>query len=96
MTVSKFRHCPRHRGFRHRLTFWAWLLVAVGAMLLLLLILGGVLAYMNNSKRGSSQIRKSVLEPRRNDEQGNGQIHFIFKIIGKKSVEFISVSFCII
>jgi hypothetical protein len=44
--------------------------VAVGAMLLLLLILGGVLAYRRNSKRGSSEIRKSVPEPRQTDEQG--------------------------
>ncbi len=70
MTASKFRHCPKSRGFRHHLSIWAWLLVAVGAMLLLLLILGGVLAYRRNSKRGSSEIRKSVPEPRQTDEQG--------------------------
>ena len=34
MTASKFRHCPKSRGLRHRLSVWAWLLIAVGAMLL--------------------------------------------------------------
>ncbi len=75
MTTSKFRHCPKHRGLRHRLSVWAWLLVAVGAMLLLLLILGGVLAFIRGSKRGSSEIRKPALEPRRPDDQGNDQVH---------------------
>ena len=71
MTTSKFHHCPKHRKFRHRLSIWAWILVAVGAMLLLLLILGGVLAFIRNTKRGSSQIRKSVPEPHRSNQQGN-------------------------
>jgi len=71
LNASKFRHCPKPRGFRHRLSIWAWLLVVVGAMLLLLLILGAVLAFRRNSKRGSSEIRKSVPESRQTDEQGN-------------------------
>jgi len=75
LTASQFRHCPKPHGFRHHLSIWAWLLILVGAMLLLLLILGGVLAYMRNSKRGSSQISKSVPEPLRTDEPGNDQIH---------------------
>ncbi len=86
MTASKFRHCPKHRGLRYRLPIWAWLLVAVGAMLLLLLLLGGVLAFIGNSKRGSAEIRKPVSEPDRTDEQGNDQIHRIFKIKGEEHV----------
>ncbi len=89
MTGSKFNHCPKSRGFRHRLTLWAWILIAVGAMLLLLLILGGVLAFAHNSKRGSVKIRKPEPERRRNDEQGNSRIQLISEIVQKKLVEFI-------
>ncbi len=89
MTVSKFHHCPTYRGLRHRLSIWAWILIAVGGMLLLLLILGGVLAYMRNSKRGSSEISQPVLERRHTDEKGNTQIQFIFEIVERKLIEFI-------
>jgi succinate dehydrogenase hydrophobic anchor subunit len=72
LTASKFRHCPKARGgLRHRLSVWAWILVAVGAMLLLLLILGGVLAFIRNSKKGSYKTKKLTPEPPHNDEQGN-------------------------
>ena len=62
LTQSTFRHCPKSSGFRQRLTVWAWILVAVGAMLLLLLILGGVLAFLRNSKRGSANIKQTITE----------------------------------
>ena len=88
LTASKFRHCPKHRGLHHRLPIWAWLLVAVGAMLLLLLILGGVLAFIRNMKKGPSQGKNSATETRRTDEPGNHQINFIFKIHKEKSVSF--------
>ncbi len=77
MTGSKFNHCPKSRGFRHRLTLWAWILIAVGAMLLLLFILGGVLAFIRNSKRGSVEIRKPESERRHTDEQSKNRIQFI-------------------
>lgn len=77
LTASKFRQCPKSRGLGQHLSVWAWILVIVGAMLLLLLILGGVLAFIRNSKRGSAQIHKSVSESRRTDEPGNNQIYSI-------------------
>ncbi len=89
MTASKFHHCSKPRGLRYRLSIWAWILIAVGAMLLLLLILGGVLAFAHNSKRGSVKIRKPEPERRRNDEQGNSRIQLISEIVQKKLVEFI-------
>ena len=64
LTTSTFRHCPKIRGFRHRLTVWAWLLVAVGGMLMLLLILGGILAFIRNSKKGSVDIKQPTPESR--------------------------------
>ncbi|CAF1031984.1 unnamed protein product [Adineta ricciae] len=69
LTSSTFRHCPKARGFRHRLTVWAWLLVAVGGMLLLLLILGGILAFIRNSKKGSVDIKQPTLERRLTGER---------------------------
>jgi hypothetical protein len=71
LTASQFRHCPKNHGLRHRLSPWAWVLVAVGAMLLLLLILGGVLTFNRNSKRGSLRTEKPTSESRRSDEKGN-------------------------
>ncbi|UJR15408.1 hypothetical protein I4U23_002355 [Adineta vaga] len=69
LTASKFRNCPKIRGLRHRLTVWAWLLVAVGAMLLLLLILGGILAFLRNSKKGSADIKQLTPERRLTGER---------------------------
>lgn len=78
MTQSKFRQCQNPRGLRHRLTIWAWILVAVGAMLLLLLILGGVLAFMRNSKRGSLDMRESAPERRHPTEKSNALNYSLF------------------
>ena len=69
MTSSTFRHCPKVRSLRHRLTVWAWLLVAVGGMLLLLLILGGILAFIRNSKKGSVDIKQPTPERRLTGER---------------------------
>ncbi|CAF1243048.1 unnamed protein product [Adineta steineri] len=69
LTASKFRHCPKARGLHQRLSVWAWVLVAVGAMLLLLLILGGILAFIRNSKTESSDIKQSIPERRSTGEQ---------------------------
>lgn len=71
LIASRFRQCPKTRGLRGRLTFWAWLLIAVGAMLLLLFILGGVLAYIRNSKKGSSEIKQSPTKQRLTADEGN-------------------------
>ena len=57
--------------------------------LLLLLILGGVLAFLRNWKKGPSQIKQSVPERRPTEEQGNDQIDLIYKIERKKFVEII-------
>ncbi|CAF3558782.1 unnamed protein product [Rotaria sp. Silwood1] len=67
LSESKFRNCPKSHGLRHRLPIWAWLLVVVGAMLLLLLILGGVLTFIRSSKKELPQVRKSVSETLRTD-----------------------------
>jgi len=72
LTASKFRHCSKSRGLGLRLSIWAWLLVAVGGMLLLLLVLGGVLAFLN-SKKELSQIKQSVPERRHTEQQGTDQ-----------------------
>ncbi|CAF1041144.1 unnamed protein product [Rotaria sordida] len=69
LTTSKFRNCPKSHGLRHRLSIWAWLLVAFGGMLLLLLILGGVLTFIRNLKKDSPQVRKSIAESIRADEK---------------------------
>ncbi|CAF3027781.1 unnamed protein product [Rotaria sp. Silwood2] len=69
LSASKFRNCPKGHGLRRRLPIWAWLLVAVGAMLLLLLILGGVLAFIRNSKKELPQTRKSISETLRTDKE---------------------------
>lgn len=76
MTQSTFRQCPNTRGLRHRLTIWAWILVAVGAMLLLLLILGGVLAFRRNSKRGSLDMRESAPERRHPPPEKSNVLHY--------------------
>lgn len=70
LTTSKFRQCPRVRGLGQRLTIWAWILIAVGAMLLLLLILGGVLAFLRNSKTESPLTKRSISEGRHTEEPG--------------------------
>ena len=43
-------------------------------MLLLLFILGGVLAYIRNSKKGSSEIKQSPLERRLTGDEGNDPV----------------------
>lgn len=65
LTGSQFRHCPKSRSLSQRVPVWTWLLVAFGAMLLLLLLLGGVLKFMYGSKSGTAEIRKSVPDTRR-------------------------------
>jgi hypothetical protein len=85
LTASRFRHCPHTRGLRHRLSPWAWVLVAVGAMLLLLLIFGGILTFKRNSKRGSLQTKTLATESDRSDQKGKDQINLIFKFLKRKS-----------
>jgi len=63
LTGSLFRHCPKPRSLSQRLPIWIWLLVAFGAMLLLLLLLGGVLKFIRGSKSGTAEIRTSVSVP---------------------------------
>jgi hypothetical protein len=64
LTTSMFRHCPRARGLGYSLSIWAWVLVGVGGMLLLLLILGGVLAFIRNSKGGVPAAKLSAMPVR--------------------------------
>lgn len=71
MTGLKFRQCPKEPRLYQQLSVWAWLLVAVGGMLLLLLILGGVLTLIRSSQRVSTQIRKSIPETNHIDDEGN-------------------------
>ena len=80
MISSQFRHCPKSTDSRHRLSVWAWILVAVGAVLLLLLLFGGVLAFIHNSKRNLSQLKESAVEQGHPDEEGNDQVDVIFKL----------------
>lgn len=72
LTGSQFRHCPKPRSLSQRLPIWIWLLVAFGAMLLLLLLLGGVLKFIRGSKSGTAEIRTSVPDARRStNDKGN-------------------------
>jgi len=55
ITTSRFRNCPKSARRRFRLPIWAWVLIAVGSALVLLIILTTILTTVCKSKKKKSK-----------------------------------------
>ena len=70
LTESKFRTCPKSRGFRRRLPLWAWILIIATGSALLLGLIGGIATCARKGKKGDARPKRTLPEPRPTDVHG--------------------------